>query len=290
MKTTIKSKTNSKLIGVIFEYFGINGLGHPLFSKVLDSFRKEIQNDEYDLIFFACDEESKKTSYTDRCLNKNVDGVIIASHSCNIEELNSLIENNIPCVSIHDSIQGCPIIISENYHSIYTGVEYLLSLGHKNIGFLGVVSVSGREHASINREKGFIKALKDNNIENVENNIVLCENWEKGSGKEGIKKLLKKNKSLTAIIVASDLLALEAIEYCKEIGLRVPEDISFIGFDNMTITEYTKPALTTYSQDMEKIGKKAAEILIKKINGEDVPDVIQIPTELLIRETVKDLR
>lgn len=287
-RSLITKKSN--LVGVIFEDFGLlEGLGHPLFSGILDSFRKCIQENGYDLLFLSKKQGMNIITYAEHCINRNIDGVIIVSNDCTKNELDLLIESKIPCVSVNDSILGAPIIISENYYSAYKAVEYFVSQGHSNIAFLSVINDSAREHAQINRENGFRKALKDNNIECTSKNIEICESWRRESGGLAIKNLLKRNKSVTAVFVSSDLLALGAIEYCKSIGLRVPEDISFIGFDNDRITEYNDPPLTTFAQDSQAIGIKAAEILLKKIEGEEVPDVIQIPTQLVIRKSVKKL-
>ncbi len=287
-RSLITKKSN--LVGVIFEDFGLlEGLGHPLFSGILDSFRKVMQENGYDLIFLSKKQGKNIISYAEHCANRNIEGVLIVSNDCIQEELDLLIKSNIPCVSINDSIFGAPIVISENYYSAYKAVDYFVSMGHQNIGFLGVINETEREHAPVNRENGFRKALKDNNIEVSNKQIEICKNWQQKSGYEGMKNLYSRNKKLTAIFASSDILALGAIEYLKEINIHVPQDISIIGFDNDRITEYSNPPLTTFAQDTDSIGKKAAEILLKKINGEGVPDMIQIPTQLIVRESVKSL-
>ena len=285
-----KSNNNNKsnIIGVIFEYYGEYGLGNPLFGQILDSFREELESYGKDVIILSSNKINNMT-YAENSKHRDVEGILVLSNSFDVADFNQILENKIPCVTVHDTVQGCPLIVSENYHSGYNAVDYFISKGHKEIGYIGV-EAQKRLHASVNRENGFRKGLMDNNLECTEKNIEYCKTWEKEAGKEGIKRLLKKNKSLTAIFMASDILTLGAIEYCNENGIRVPDDISFIGFDNNIISNFTNPPLTTFNQDSYTIGKKMAEILLKMINGESVPDVIQIPTELIIRESVKDLR
>ncbi len=280
----------SNLIGVMFEDTGmLHGFGHPVFSGVLNTFRHVMESKGYDLLFLSDKLGTTNMSYTDHCAYRNIDGVMIASHTCPYENLLPLLDSEIPCVSVNDTYPEICTIISSNFNSSYQAIEYFISLGHTKIGFLGTSLDTERVSASRDRLKGYKQALEDNNIEYNDNNIELCTYWHSESGYEGMKNLLQRG-DFTAIFAICDDIAYGAIKYCKEAGLRIPEDISIIGFDNDRIAEYCTPPLTTFSQNTELIGKTAAEILIKKMEGEIVPEMIQIPTQIIIRESVADRR
>jgi DNA-binding LacI/PurR family transcriptional regulator len=102
------------------------------------------------------------------------------------------------------------------------------------------------------------------------------------------EKLINSNKEFTAVFCASDLMAVGAIEMFDNFGLKVPEDISIVGFDDITIAQYMSPKLTTIRQDRYKIGESAATALINLINGQSFDRIVVMP-ELVIRESTKEL-
>ncbi len=286
-RSLITKKSN--LIGVIYSDAGMKlGFSHPLFSGVLDSFRTEMQKYGYDLLFLSNNFGDQEMSYLEHCQYRNIDGVILASHENAKEQIEALLKSSIPCVSVNDVVPDVCTIISSNERSGFQAAEHFIKNGHTNIGFLGTMYDYDRSPASPDREKGFCDALKTHGLD-CQKYIGYCDYWHEQSGYDGAKALLSKYPEITALFIASDTQAFGAMKYCKEVGIKIPEDISIIGFDDDRVSSYCNPPLTTFKQDKDAIAKHAAEILLKKIQGETVPELIQIPAELIIRESVKEL-
>ncbi len=279
---------NSNLIGVIFsDYRGMKlGFSHPLFSGVLDSFRTEIQNQGYDLLFLSKRFGTHEISYLEHCRLRNIDGVLLASYEDANSEVSDLIKSNIACVSVDSIFSDVCTIISSNKRAGIQAAKHFIEHGHKNIGFLGTMSYSYKSPASTDRQTGFTQTLIEHGFNHCINYIEQCDSWREHSGYDGAKKLLSKFPEITALFAASDTLAFGLMSYCKEAGIKIPENLSIIGFDDDRVASYCNPPLTTFRQNKEAIAKHAAEILLKNIAGETVPEIIQIPAELIMRESV----
>lgn len=135
------------------------------------------------------------------------------------------------------------------------------------------------------RLDGYKKALRENGLPVKEENIVFGDFWF-DSGKECMERLLNNNQGITAIFVASDEMAAGALSTAYKSGIRVPEDISIIGFDNTQLAEMTIPPLTTVSQPFYQMGYKGLKLLLKAIKGKEVNSAI-LPHVIVERETVK---
>ncbi len=158
----------------------------------------------------------------------------------------------------------------------------MANLGHKRIGYLG-----GPFKFIFNQEKfeGYIKALKEHNLEYGKELTMESINTQE-SGYEAMRKLLESSSIPTAVFVANDLDAMGAMKAVKEKGLRMPEDIAFIGFDDIQLASYVEPSLTTVRQLIFKIGTTAISLLVRLIEGkEKEPLRVELPTQLIIRES-----
>ncbi len=243
----------------------------------------------YDLLFLSNKFGDQEMSYLEHCKFRNIDGVILASHEKSKEEIATLLKSSIPCVSVNDVVPNVCTIISSNERAGIQAAEHLIENGHKNIGFLGTMFDYDRSPASGDRQEGFIKAIKKHDLDHCEKYIGYSDYWHEASGYEGAKKLLSKYPEITALFVASDTLAFGVMNYCKEAKIKIPEDLSIIGFDDDRVASYCNPPLTTFRQNKEAIAKHAADILLKNIKGETVPEIVQIPAELICRESVLSL-
>ena len=280
----------SNIIGVMFDDSGMQqGFSHPVFSGILNTFRQEMEKKGYDLLFLSDKFGKNKMSYADHCAYRNIDGVMIASHTCAYEDLLPLLNSNLPCVSVNDTFPKTCTILSSNFSAAYEATNYLISKGHTKIAYLGMSIENDRISASKDRFSGYKQALDDKNIKYSEEFVELVQEWNSISGYEGLEKLLSRAKP-TAVFAICDEIAFGAMKYCKKMGIKIPEELSIIGFDNDRISEYCSPPLTTISQNTELIGKTAAAILIKKIENDVAPDMIQIPTKLIIRDSVADIQ
>jgi LacI family transcriptional regulator, galactose operon repressor len=189
--------------------------------------------------------------------------------------------------------RGLPIVeLSENYgvDSIGTDyskaarevISYLLSLGHRRIGL--IYGVGGHELAE-DRRQPYRAGLEIAGIPIDENLIVECGPTIE-DGYQAAKKLLALPSRPTAIIAINDLLSIGAVRAAADAGLRVPNDLSLVGYDDIPMAKYLVPRLTTVTKDAHASGKKAFEILMRRMQNSDLPrQKVHTPARLIIRES-----
>jgi len=280
---------HTKLIGVILENtVMMRGFEHPLFCGILDTFREEMDEVGYDLLFMS-KENKNGMSYIDHCAYRNVEGVLVVNPEENDLEMTKLAHSGIPCVSTNVIIPGVCTIVTDSAAAGQVAVEKLLAAGHTHIAFIGP-SADKNNPASKERYEGYCEALAKANIPYSEDLVEYCPDWLSKSGYEAARNLFKRTNSVTAIFVASDLLAFGVMAYCHEVGKRIPEKISIIGFDDDRAAQFTSPPLSTFKQDTARIAQVAAEFLLQRINGVPVPDFVHVPAEYISRGSVAQLK
>ncbi|MCZ0704292.1 LacI family transcriptional regulator [Natronobacillus azotifigens] len=275
------STKRSWTIGVVFvEDSGI-GIEHPFFNAVIESFKKFAEKEGYDLLFASNNIGNEPKTYVDHFLYRGVDGVVVVCSALNSPNLQKLIESDVPSVVIDMDMRGANVVYSDNVYGSELAVEYLLSLGHKKIAHL-----YGSEtlYVGEQRLKGFYKAMKKNNLAIVPEYVVDGGIFTYEGGKEAMKQILNLEDPPTAIYAAGDLMAIGAIAAIQEAGLNVPNDFSIVGFDDIQISKYMTPGLTTIKQETSLIGKTAANLLIDQINTiEKQLMSVKIPVRLIER-------
>jgi LacI family transcriptional regulator len=192
----------------------------------------------------------------------------------------------LPVVSTLCNSDGLPTIKINDRQAAAEAVNHLLGLGHKKINLIyGSGFTFGEE-----RMKGYCDALAAAGIDRDESRIMCVNQYNSEFGTYGMKELLLRSRDFSAVFAASDELALGAIRVLKDEGIRVPEDMSVIGFDNIESSNYYIPRLTTVHQPIAEIGEQAALTLHRRISGGVIPDPeIIIPHKLIIRESTRSL-
>ncbi|SHE75759.1 transcriptional regulator, LacI family [Caldanaerobius fijiensis DSM 17918] len=278
----------SWLIGLLYDVW--NDYENEFFSEIIMSFKHTVEESGYNILFLNLYKiKNENISYVSYCEQYNLNGILIIGFKEDDPYIKELIEKEIPCIGIDIPINGkkCGYVTSDNYGGIAKAVDYLYELGHRKIGL-----INGRTDMYVAREryKGFISAMKKNNIEIVKDWI--CNgDFSEESGYTVINEMLKRGSTPSAIIVAGgDNMAYGVINALKGHGLKVPEDISIIGFDDIRSAKIFTPPLTTIRQDKLMMGKAAAWSLINMINDKSFKaPVTIIPTELIIRESTKSI-
>jgi len=223
--------------------------------------------------------------------SKMVDGVLIAPATLEGEHLEKFKNIGIPIVILDRTLPDINIdmIVADNYRGGHDAAKYLVSLGHTIIGY--VDRIYDLPH-SLERKNGFIKALKEKGILlNNEDNIVRG-GITFNDGVEASKKILKKNPRITAIFSFNDINALGAIRGLTELGLKVPKDVSVVGYDDIPLSSIYIPSLTTVHYPVSEMAKEASKLLLKRI-AEPIfkkASRIVIPNELIIRESTADVK
>jgi DNA-binding LacI/PurR family transcriptional regulator len=271
------------LIGIVYSEHLHIGLEHNYFSGVLEAFKTEVESLGYDIVFIS----GKDIGYLKRCQVRNVDGVFVVTADMMDTGLTELFDSKIKCVTTDVPYKSIPLVYSDNRQGSKLAVRHLVELGHRRIAHITgpLTSIAGQE-----RLDGFRIGMKEAGIEVDESLILEAAEYDSHSGYECMRKLLELPSPPTAVYVMCDLSAMGAIHAINEKGLKVGEDISIVGFDDIELASHIHPALTTVKQNRKAIGKTLAQILHKSINHEKVEPRTIIETKLIERQSTKPVK
>jgi len=249
----------------------------------------ELALSDYNLLLFPSQRLMSAEEVAGMCRQRGVGGAVIMGLRMNDPVVSELPRANFPAVLVDIPVQGkkAGYVSSDNIAGAVEAVGYLRSLGHREIGF-----VNGHREAWVSRVRlaGFRKGLEEQGLP-FSQDFVYEGDFSKESGYAGAQALMKSCPGLTALFAASDLMAVGAVEGLSAMGIRVPEDVSIIGFDDQEYARHTRPALTTVRQDMYGMGKQAARLLIQMVEDEDYQPVhADLKAELVIRESTAPAR
>ena len=264
------------------------GLFNLFAMDVLTGIFKESKRLGYSIIFTAVENDTQCSELLDAIHSKDADGVIFIQ-VCNRDVIRQLQEERFPylCVDSHVPQDGSiPLIEVDYYDATCRAIGYLAGKGHRDIGFL----ISDR-HAEFYRRTlaGFTDAMtaagltcRPEWMQRVIHNVPQ-------PAVSAMERIFACPHRPTAVFCASDTYAANAIRCAVDRGLRVPEDLSFIGLDDLVISEYTTPAITTMGLNKISMGRLAMETLYQMMNGGEYQRVQLLPTALVERSSVRGL-
>lgn len=235
----------------------------------------------YDLLLPSYQYGEPATNYIRSLRTRRVAGCIMLTASD--ARMQALTHSNIPTVFIDRMSQGphTSYVKTDHVDAARQAVEYLLSLGHRRIAFLPGCTV---ELAGLERLLGCQQALAQVGI-TADPVLIRPSGWNIDEAYETANILLNERRDFTAIVAGSDLMAVGVLRALQEHNLRVPADISLIGFDDVDFAQYTNPSLTTMRQDHEAIGQGAVQRLIALVNGSDETSPLILPGQLIVRKS-----
>lgn len=270
-------KTN--LIGLI-----VPDVGESYTLEVLKGCNHVIREEPFDLLIYTTGNIQKNSSpakeqhYVNLLNGGLTDGLILIAPVANT--LNS--PSPMVVIDPNESKPDYPSVIATNRDGAMKIMDYLTSLGHQRIGIVG-----GRPElmSAVHRLQGYKDGLTHAGI-TVDENLIEIGDYSVETGKTCALKLLSLPDPPTAIFAANDQSAFGVIQAAKERGLRIPQDLSVVGFDNIPESKISNPALTTVDQHLSDLGTTAIQILMKQIKGDDIEVLVQkIPTELIVRDS-----
>jgi DNA-binding LacI/PurR family transcriptional regulator len=218
---------------------------------------------------------------------RHVEGILFirAEHLKDLEHLRKLQQSGIPVVTTGVYIPGSEFSFIEvdNLAGARQATQHLLDLGHRQIATLmGPPGLNSVE----NRTQGYLQALQSAGIAPNPELVIRAQSWWHRAGYDGMKALLNKKVPFTALFAHNDRLARGAMMALNEAGLKVPQDISIVGFDDIPEAEFADPPLTTIRQPMRQVGKAAAQLLISLIEDRNAaPQQLLFDTELVSRSS-----
>ncbi len=222
-------------------------------------------------------------------VNKMVDGIITMPIGSNARSIRALADKKLPVVLIDRAIRevDCDTVLVDNLNASYNAVEQLIIKGHKRIG---IICGPGDIFTAEERLKGYIRVHEDYSM-SVDKSLVKKGDYEVESGYRLFNELLDSENRPTAVFVTNYEMTLGAVMAINERNVKVPEELSFIGFDNLMMAKIVKPALSIVVQPMEQIGETAANILLRRLKGDmgNFPAMFRLKTELILRDSVREL-
>ncbi len=267
----------------------ISDIKNPYFSEVISSMERVLYAKKYNLIICNVGENpSKEREYLELLVSKKVDGIIAApsAEGQNLSIYRKLIRHGMKITlfdRLVDAIQTDSVVV-DNSSATYEAVKYLNKYGHSKIGAIYGIKGSYTGHE---RLKGFLEAVKDFNVKYHENWVKSGEFKEEKSYKRAIEILNSKDRP-TAIIAMNNFMTLGVMRAVKDLNIKVPDEVSIIGFDDAEWMKVCSPAVTTVVQPTDVIGMTAATLLLDAIESDipSSPHHVVLKTSLLERESV----
>lgn len=261
----------------------VTDISNPFFPEIVHGVEDLAFEFGYSVSLWNTREDiEREKQYIETLKASEMDGIILGSSRIKEEQIREVAENDIPCVIINRIIEGIPSVFADYENGAYQATKYLINLGHERIA---LINGPNNAQPSLWRERGFLRALKESGKE-VEESLLSFNSPIVEGGYVATLKLLSVSNPPTAIFAYNDLVALGAMKAIREKGLLVSKDISLIGYDDIFLSPYLDPPLTTVSQPKYMMGKLAADLLFRLINGEKVRNnQISLKPELIIRSS-----
>lgn len=268
-----------------------NKYNHPYFSPILAGIEKKLTEKECSLAYVLSLEEIQSEAALGKLVRETkLDGIIIVEGIP--ADLYGYIKKVVPSVvGIDISDPTVPVITYDRVQAAKSAVQHLLDRGHRNIGFIGGAGLTG-ELEREKRYRGYKYALEEAGLD-VNPHWVINAQWDVNESYRRMAELMKaeRNDQPTAVFAASDMMAISAMRAVMERGLRIPEDVAFVGLDNIEVSQFTSPPLSTVHIPKFEIGMMAAKVLIDQMaESHPLPFKLFMPYELIIRQSSDFIR
>jgi LacI family transcriptional regulator len=271
----------SQVIGLL-----IHAFDSPYIGQIIQGVDEAVAEAQYDLMLYTTHRRKARESTFVASLTRGLaDGLIIVLPRDTEAYLATLARQGFPFVFVdyqaHTS--NIPAVSATNFEGAYDAMNYLLGLGHRRIGLI----TGDMETGSANeRLRGYQAALADQGLESAPD-LIYEGNFFQPSGLDGANHLLSLNHPPTAIFASNDVMAAGVYEAIRARGLRIPHDISVVGFDDIPQAAQLHPGLTTVRQPLIEMGRLATQRLLRLIEEEMAEPLgyIELPTEFILRDS-----
>jgi LacI family transcriptional regulator len=270
----------------------VGDIKNPVIADYVRSMEAVAFINDYNIIICDTDFDLKKEiRYIRMLLDKCIDGIIIAPCGQGREHLEEVVQRHIPMVFITRNVQGIPVdsVMFENVNGSYRVVDYLIKKGHKRIGMIGrSIDVNNPNE----RLAGYEIALKSNGIP-VDPELIVCEDTTKNTGYQSMEKLMSLPNPPTAVFAAVSIQAWGALRYCKEVGIKVPEDLELSCFERFLDEEgiRSRPFWVANELPFRQLGALATQMLFDRVLHKvtSPPRQIVLVGEMTIPESAESL-
>ena len=278
-----KSKTQpaSRFLALI-----VPDVSSPFYCAILEGVEAEAFSRDYDLVLYTTQGRSKE-NVVQRILEMRHGGVVVVTPRHEEDKMLGNLRGQAPLpvviVDHRSEGSGFPHVTVDNLRAALEATSYLISKGHKRIGFItGPLEIESAR----DRLRGYRLALEESGIA-YDESLVLRGDFQQPTGYALIKEWLKSRKELPdAWFCSNDLMAAGALQALAEHGINVPDDVAVMGFDDLAIASHTRPKLTTVRQPIREMGQTAIRMLLRLIEGKQLEAKrVVLDTELVVRES-----
>ncbi|MBP3204557.1 MAG: LacI family DNA-binding transcriptional regulator [Lachnospiraceae bacterium] len=276
-------------IGVLFVDDARSGLTHDYFASVLDSFKRMAEKCGYDITFINSSKNRKgRMTYLEHSRYRGFDGVAIACIDFDDPEVAELVQSNIPVVTIDYIYDNHIAILSDNAGGMHELMGFVCGQGHERVAYIhGAAS-----NVTTKRLASFYRTAEEFGVEIPDEYVREAPYRNTEKSYRETKELLQLKEPPTCILYPDDYAAVGGMNAIRDMGLRIPEDISVAGYDGIPLGKHLQPQLTTVQQDTEQIGVAAARELISLIERpkSTLVEQITIPGHLVEGSSVSHLK
>ena len=259
----IRARARARNIGILYADESGRGLTHPFFSLILNTFREATSARDYDITFLA-DASVQALCAGAEEGRRDVDGLFVVCVDFEDPAIGRLAMSGLPCVTLDHIYKRVPAVLSDNETGLQKLVEYAIDRGHRRIAF-----IHGQNNSVVTRTRiaQFHQVMCYHSLPVPADRVVEGRYHDIALTRRLVRELLRREERPTCVLLPDDLTFLGAQEAARELGLRVPEDISFAGYDGIPLTQALTPKLTTIRQSSDTIGEEAARRLIDLIEN-----------------------
>ena len=270
----------SRIIGVVISYFD-----NQFYPQVLEALAQKLDTLNYHLLLFVGDREGNVDRIFDQIMQYRVDGIVLASVTLSLDLSEECLAAGIPVVLFNRSEESgmASSVNSNNEAAARQIAEFLLAAGHQRFAYVGGVADSS---VNLARQRGYLAALQVQGVEDVR---VVNGNYDAQQTARAAYALFSASPAPDAIFVANDHMAVIVMDVARyEFGLRIPEDVSIIGYDDIGPSGWASYALTSASQPVEAMVAATVDLLLKQIDSGTIePEQVIVPGRLVVRHSAR---
>jgi LacI family transcriptional regulator len=257
---------------------------NPFFSSIIKGAEDAARERDYNLILCNTeDDPEREESYLRVLREREVDGLLIASSRMADDTIAALRDQQFPFVLLNRVAgdAGDLAVLVDNHAAAFEVVTHLKDLGHRRIGH---IAGPHKTTTGVERRNGYVAAIAAHGLADEPGLVVEAEAFTARAGYDALSVMLAGPGRPTAVFAANDLIAIGMLQLLRTMGVRVPQDISIVGFDDIPLAGLLDPALTTVCVPQPEMGMAGARLLIDRLEGRPIDDFrVTLPTELIVR-------
>lgn len=288
------SRQRSAMIGLVWDTDHRRpGWRHPFLQDLLLGLKSALSSHGYHLLLLATSDDARSrnpgvsladpVAYIGMTRRHHLAGLVLIDSGTDADAFTTFAQSGLPCVALDVALSGsrATYVTSDNAAGAAEAVRHLAALGHDRIA-----TITGpRDNApAAARTEGYRRGLAEAGLVAREDYVVTGDYYRE-SGFVGMRRLLARKDPPTAVFAASDEMAVGALLAARAAGLRVPDDLAVVGFDDIEVASLVDPALTTVAQDKPGFGTAAAGALLSMIENGEAPEPVLLPTKLVVRDS-----